>query len=655
MSNKKPLNIVIRVFPIIILLFASLYFAYTSWQSYDKNSTFQDSLGLFILFASLVVWGIFSLVYMFKSTSKVKKKNETLLKVVNNIHISSSYSEDEVKAMDIILNNAKTDEDLFTYIDTSFHLLQKKEKQNQHKANKKSQFLSTMSHEIRTPLSGIIGFTKLLRNMGVKEDQEEYLSLIEKSSNNLVSIVNDVLDMSKIDADKMELDYVSFDMFEVLETTVASFAQQSDQKDIELACLIDPVLAHHFMGDSTKLMQVMTNLIGNAIKFTDAYGKINIFVQRIHHTEEQSEIKFSVEDDGIGLTKVQQQNIFNEYSQGTTGTSNKYGGTGLGLTISTKIVELMGGKLEVESQEYNGATFHFTLDLKKDKLNKPKVYAEFSDLTVGLALPVRSIHRQLDINLEIYIRHLGAEFSIYYYEDLFESDEEIPLPDIMVFDHHYARLPGELELCTTLKCKSVLLTTGHLQSRINPMRHYFSDIILAPLSLTKTIRILRASRQKETNKNVVPKKLERIESFDGLRALVSDDYVINRKLIKVILENLGLDVTVVEDGAQTVQMRKDNDYDIIFMDIQMPVMDGLEATQNILAYENEHDLRHVPIIALSANALGDDISSYIEKGMDGYVAKPVEINALKSTIEKHCGIDSASKDKEKSSDNIYSN
>ena len=613
----------------------------------------EKSLWLLILFASLVILSFFFLVYMFQKTSKVKKKNEALLKVVKNIHSLSSYSQHEVKAMNSILNDAKTDEDLFAYIDTSFHLLQEKGKQIQDEANVKSQFLSTMSHEIRTPLNGIIGFTKLLRNMGVKEDQEEYLSLIEKSSNNLVSIVNDVLDISKIDADKMELDYVSFDMFDVLETTVAGFAQQADQKDIELGFFIDPFLAHHFMGDATKLMQVLTNLIGNAIKFTDAYGKINIFVQKIHHTEEQSEIKFAVQDDGIGLTEEQQQNIFYAYSQGTKATSNKYGGTGLGLTISSKIVELMGGKLEVESKEHDGATFHFTLILKKDKENKPKAYPDFSDLSVGLALPVKSINRQLDTNLEVYIRHLGAEFSIYYYEDIFESDREIRLPDIMVFDHHYARLPGELELCASLKCKSVLLTTGHLQSRINPVRHHFADVILTPVSLSKTIRILRASRQKEMKENNAPKKFERIESFDGLRALVSDDYAINRKLIKIILEKLGLEVTIVADGAQTVQLRKENEYDIIFMDVQMPVMDGLEATRHILEYEIENNLRHVPIIALSANALGDDINSYMNKGMDGFVAKPVEVSVLKSTIEKYCRVDLASKDKEKSSDNIY--
>ena len=608
---------------------------------------------LLIIFASLFVLSLLFLLYMFKKTSKVTKKNEALLKVVDNIHTLSSYSEHEVKAMDIILDDAKTDEDLFAYIDTSFHFLQEKGKQIQDEANVKSQFLSTMSHEIRTPLNGIVGFTKLLKNMGVKEDQEEYLSLIERSSNNLLSIVNDVLDISKMNADKMELDYVSFDIFEVLETTAASFAQQADQKDIELGLFVDPFLAHHFMGDSTKLTQVLNNLIGNAIKFTDTYGKIDIFVQNLHHTEEESEIKFAIQDDGIGLTEEQQQNIFHAYSQGTTATSNKYGGTGLGLTISTKIVELMGGKLEVESKEHDGATFHFTLILKKDKENKPKAYPDFSDLTVGLALPVKSIKRQLDTNLEIYIRHLGAEFTIYYYEELFESARELRLPDIMIFDHHYARLPGELELCASLKCKSVLLTTGNLQSRINPVRHNFSDIILTPVSLSKTIRILRASRQKEIKELVAPKKFERIESFDGLRALVSDDYAINRKLIKIILEKLGLEVTIVADGAQAVQERKENEYDIIFMDIQMPVMDGLEATRHILDYENEKGLKHTPIIALSANALSENITLYMNQGMDGFVAKPVEVSLLKSTIEKHCSVDLESKDKEKSIDNSY--
>jgi len=607
-------------------------------------------LGLFIF---LFLLSLISLLFISKKTSKVEKENKALLKVVNNIHNISSYSDNEVKAMDLILKEAKTDEDLFAYIDTSFHLLQEKGKQIQDEANVKSQFLSTMSHEIRTPLNGIIGFTKLLRNMEMQEEQEEYFSLIEKSSNNLLSIVNDVLDISKIDADKMELENIPFDIFEVVETAVAAFAQQADQKDIELGLFVDPFLAHNFMGDDTKLMQILTNLIGNAIKFTDAYGKINIFVQNIHHTEDQSEIKFAVQDNGIGLNEEQQKNIFNAYAQGTAATSSKYGGTGLGLTISTKIVELMGGKLSVESKEHHGANFHFTLILQKDKENKPKAYPDFSDVSVGLALPVKSIKRQLDTNLEVYIRHLGAKFSTYYYEDLFEDDRYVPLPDIMIFDHHYARLSGELEQCASLDCKSVLLTNGTLQSRINPVRHHFSDIILTPVSLSKAIRILRVTRKVDKVVNSTPNKLERIESFDGLRALVSDDYAINRKLIKIILEKMGLEVTIVADGAEALQMRKENEYDIIFMDIQMPVMDGLESTRFILEYESDNNLKHIPIIALTANALGEDVDTYKKKGLDGFVTKPVEVNVLKSTIEEHCGVDLTSKDKEKSSDNSY--
>jgi len=613
----------------------------------------ENTFWYLIGFASLFLLSLISLIFISKKTPKVEKDNKALLKVVKNIHNLSSYSDNEVKAMNLILDEAKTDEDLFAYIDTSFHLLQEKGKQIQDEANVKNQFLSTMSHEIRTPLNGIIGFSKLLKNMDVQEEQEEYLSLIEKSSNNLLSIVNDVLDISKIDADKMELDNVPFDIFEVVETTVAAFAQQADQKDIELGLFVDPFLAHNFMGDSTKLMQILTNLIGNAIKFTDAYGKISIFVQNIHHTEDQSEIKFAVQDDGIGLSDEQQKNIFNAYAQGTTTTSSKYGGTGLGLTISTKIVELMGGKLAVESKEHHGANFHFTLILQKDKENKPKAYPDFSDLSVGLALPIKSIKRQLDTNLEVYVRHLGAEFKTYYYEDLFEDYKYIELPDIMIFDHHYARLPGELEQCASIDCKSVLLTTGSLQSRISPIRHHFSDIILTPVSLAKTIRILRTAKKEEEVIDSRPKKLEFVNSFDGLRALVSDDYAINRKLIKIILEKMGLEVTIVEDGAEALKMRKENEYDIIFMDIQMPVMDGLESTRLILEYEDENDLRHIPIIALSANALGEDSNSYKKKGMDGFVTKPVEVDVLKSTIEEYCGVELTSKDKEKSSDNSY--
>ena len=590
-------------------------------------------LGLMLLFLAMLVLSLSSMAYAFYVYRKEKAKDALLLAVVNRIHELSA----NVENIDELLVNIKQRENVYNYIDERFQLLYEKGKKIEDAGESKSDFLSTMSHEIRTPLNGIIGFTKLLKELDATEDQKEFLGLIENSSHNLIAIVNDILDLSKMNAKKMQIEHTSFNIFETIDLTVAPFAQQADQKDIELGLFVDPNLSPYLIGDPTKLSQILTNLIGNAIKFTDAYGKINLFVQSIHNSsDDEVELRFSVEDNGIGVTEDQKNNIFEAYGQASSRTSRKYGGTGLGLTISRKMVHLMGGELEVESAKDEGAIFFFTLKLKKDAQKVIESYPDFSNVSVGLALPVKSIKRQLDANLESYIRHLGADFSLYYYEELFESDKAVSLPDIMIFDHHYARLPNELELCSLVKCKSVLLTTGNLRSRINPEQHHFTDVLLRPVSLTKTIRILNNAENKREEKPLTVKIEEEPKSFDGLRALVADDNPINCKLIRIILEQLGLEVTVVSDGKEALEVYKENEYDIVFMDIQMPVMDGLEANKNILVYEAEADRNHTPIVALTANNSAKDREKYLSEGMDDYAVKPLDVDALKRIISEHC-------------------
>ncbi len=622
MMKKNLLDIFIRIAPFIFLLMLSSYWTYREWERFDPTDT-----GLFVSLLMIVVLSALTIGYVWFDYLKEERKNKALLSVLNRIN---NLSENDK------VINVQQREEIYSYIDQSFSRLHEKGKQIEDEAEAKSQFLSTMSHEIRTPLNGIIGFTKLLKEMGATEEQEEFISLIENSSNNLISIVNDVLDLSKMNAEKMEIEYIPFNLFETIDLTVASFAQMADQKDIEFGVLVDPTLSPYLIGDPTKLSQILTNLIGNAIKFTDAYGKINLFVEGVSSDKDHTTLKFSVSDSGIGLTDEQKKTIFEAYGQATAGTSRKYGGTGLGLTISRKMVQLMGGELEVESQENEGTTFFFTLSLEKNKDHEPSIYTDFSDLSVGLALPVKSINRQLDINLQTYIQHLGARFSFYYYEDLFESDRPATLPDIMIFDHHYARLAGELEQCAALECKSVLLTNGSLRARVNPQQHHFTDVVLTPVSLAKTIRILTNASEQKKEKILTSDTVENTEQFQGLHALVADDNKINCKLIKIILENLGLEVTVVNDGKDAVEMSRKNAYDIIFMDIQMPIMDGVEACKHILQHESEHHLKHVPIIALTANTSSGDKEKYMAKGMDDYAVKPLDIEALKMIITEHC-------------------
>ena len=642
----------------LILLGLTLYFSLNSSESYQvlyhehliidagTQATLNKHLWTLGFYVSLFILTLLSLGYMYKQHQEEKKAHKALLSAVKKIHALSTYASSDSKSLYEMLAEADTSKDIFNYLSHSFQLLQTKCRQSNDDAASKTQFLSTLSHEIHTPLNGIIGFSKLLRDMGTTVDQEEFLTLIEGSSRTLISMVNDVLDLSKMNTEKMQIEQIPFNLFETVESTVASFTQQTDQKDIELGLYIDPTLAHYFVGDATKLSQVLTNLIANAVKFTEAYGKINIFLEKITEKNSVSEIRFSIQDSGIGLSQEHIKNIFNPFSHATQSTSSKYGGTALGLTISSKIIEFMGGKIGVQSVLDQGTKFFFTLKLEEDNQSTFEAYPDFSNKKVGLALPVKHIDRQLEKNIENYLRHLGAEVSYYYYDDFFDKKSKIDLPDIMIFDHCYARLEGELEKCSSLDCLCILLTNGGLSIHINPREHHFSDIIYAPITLGKTVRILN---------NISVKKQEVLsddnagqeETLTGVHALIADDNLINRKLLSIILQKVGLKVTLTSDGHEVLDAYKKGKFDIIFMDIQMPIMDGVQATHKILQYEREQKLPHVPIVALTANVAEGNKERFMGEGMDDYATKPLEIETLKRIISRHCGIELSSENKDK--------
>ncbi len=406
-----------------------------------------------------------------------------------------------------------------------YRLLEKKFKSISEKADKlelekktTEYFLASMSHEIRTPLNGIIGLTEVLDDTSLTKEQKEFVSMIRESSSNLRVIVNDVLDVSKINAGKMELESIDFDFSTKVAASVGIFTPKIDEKGIDLNVSIDPQVPKYLIGDPTRLSQVIINLVSNALKFTDKDGKIDVIVEYLNRENDEVTLKLSVSDSGIGLSQEQQVKIFEAYSQATASTTRKSGGTGLGLTISSKIINSMGGELQVESEEGKGATFFFVISMKE-------------------AIP--------------------------------PAIEEVT----------------EVEDATEV--------------------------------------IQDASKK----------------AFDDLSVLVAEDNPINQKLIKIVLENLGLNVTLASDGQQALDERMATQYDMIFMDIQMPVMGGVESTHSILQYEKENNIKHIPIIALTANALPGDREKYIAEGMDDYATKPLDVKILENLITHYCNVE----------------
>ncbi len=501
----------------------------------------------------------------------------------------------------------------------------------------KDLFLANMSHEIRTPLNGIVGFTQLIKTSPLTDEQYEFVSVIEQSSENLLTIVNDILDLSKIRANKVELEMIPFDPVEKFESSVESYAARAAEKNIDFSIFVDPQLPTALIGDPTKISQVIVNLISNAIKFTPREGKVAVRIEKVSESERSAFVKFSVEDSGIGITAEQRQKIFEEFSQADVSTSRKYGGTGLGLAISSKLVSFMGGQLEIESIEGKGSTFYFMLNFEKTEGAQERNIIDLHGKRVGYILPDETIDGVTLQNIKSYTEYAGAEFDLYYGDEIF-AKEEILLPDMLFVDHAHYRRGGEIEKILGLGIPVILITTADNKKLVGEIESAIDKIFYKPVNLTKTLKSFESVY--DTTKRGKSSPVSAVQgnsvTFGNLNVLVAEDNAINQKLIKKILNDFGAEVTLAGNGEEALHLRMENNYDMIFMDIQMPVMGGIEATGMIIEHEEKEHKNHIPIIALTANALKGDRAKYIEAGMDNYISKPIDITQLNLIVQQYC-------------------
>ncbi len=603
------------------------YLANKVQTNIDKNEILLSiSLGAMLL--SFIMF-LYTIKRFFR---RYNEEEEALRRMMSEIENLNADGKSQLSSSDSILSDFSDKKQIYAYISSILKLLHEKELQAEEANTAKDLFLANMSHEIRTPLNGIVGFTQLLKESPLTPDQQEFISIIENSSDNLLAIVSDILDLSKISANKMELENISFDIFEKVESAVETFVAKADEKRIELGVFIEPSIPKHFIGDPTKLSQVLINLISNAIKFTPTDGTINLFLREVTNDDSTVSIRFGVQDSGIGITDEQKIKIFQAFTQADSSTSREFGGTGLGLTISRTIINYMGGELDVTSTPGEGAEFFFTIPLQKDTSVKEFIYPTFENLTVGLALPDISIERQIDHNLEAYVKYLGTTLRLHSYDEIFTQSETMGLPDILFVDHHYAKKPELVERFSKLDTYVVLMTTGTLKRIVDAHNHNFLKMIHKPMTISKTVRMIESYSLGEEVLTSNEENTLKTNQFNHIHALVAEDNLINQKLILVTLENFGLEVTLASNGKEALEHRMKNPYDIIFMDIQMPIMNGMEATKAILEYENQENIEHIPIIALTANALKGDKEKYIKAGMDNYASKPLNLIELKKII-----------------------
>ncbi|MBN2768541.1 MAG: response regulator [Campylobacterales bacterium] len=499
----------------------------------------------------------------------------------------------------------------------------------------KSLFLANMSHEIRTPLNGIVGFTELLKNTDLNQEQEEYISIIDKSSENLLDIINNILDLSKIESNKIEIENIIFDTAEELESTVETYGASAADKNIDLNFYIDPSISPKLKGDSTKIKEIIINLLSNAIKFTPSDGEISLEITKDTSTpssrEGLSNIVFKVKDNGIGMTKDQQKTIFEAFSQADASVTRKFGGTGLGLTISSQFAQKMGGSLDVESSKDRGSTFILRLPLEEVELGTSETKDRYHNLVIGKYESNRA-STTLDKNLKDYFRHFGAELR------LFETAKDLKdLFDKNVCKNYWIDIdkadPQILEALPKMdQTKLTLLASVRSKDKIEKMGLSTKNVLFKPITFTKTQEALERSLTNVSTKSPIKKQMQK--SKFKAKALIAEDNAINQKLITKVLNEFGLEAEVANNGLEAFEKRRNKEYDIIFMDIQMPVMDGVEATHEILDFEEDDAMPHIPIVALTANALKGDRERFLSEGMDEYITKPIETTELLYILNK---------------------
>lgn len=496
----------------------------------------------------------------------------------------------------------------------------------------KGNFLAKMSHELRTPINGVFGMVQLLKDTELSKDQKHYTEVIYFSSKTLLNVINDILDYSKIEAGKMVLENIEFDLDYILVNINSLFLSQARERGLYFYSSIPPDCPFYLKGDPVRLQQVLNNLLGNAIKFTDSgYVALNLSFQR--HSEDSVNLRFSVKDTGIGISPQVQKQLFKSFSQGDETTARRFGGTGLGLSISKELVALMGGHLSVTSEEGKGACFNFDIEMSVDVEHQvpwENTIPDFTGQTIAVVFPTENTYQAIAQHFV----HWGMKSMLYGFEDtpaqriLDNKEIDIVLVPAAIFE---LWSPSVIDKMAERGLKLIALDTSASLANNKASNYPYYYGLTMPFSI-RGFRNLMESVCLPESEASRPEQVGSVQErlMLDMSVLVVEDNAVNQQVMIAVLNNLGAVHAIARNGLEAVAMVAANyeDFDVILMDCEMPDMDGFEATEEIRRYEASQSLTRKPIIALTAHVLPEMIARCKAAGMDDMLTKPLDLDLL---------------------------